>query len=91
LTNDEQEQIAQRIMSGSGSDDSEETFYVQAYYNGGMNSFEVKPNEGHFGIAYSGEVIAEIQNHEDWEQISGEPIDKDVFTTLVQAIKSKYE
>jgi hypothetical protein len=91
LSNDEQEQIALRIMSGSGSDVSEETFYVQAYHNGGMNSFEVIPNEGHFGIAYSGEIIAEIQNNEEWEQISGEPLDKDVFTTLVQAIKSKYE
>jgi hypothetical protein len=91
LTNDEQEQITLRIMSGSGSNDSEETFYVQAYYNGGMNSFEVIHNEGHFGVAYSGNVIAEIRNNENWGQISGDPLDKDVFISIKQAIEDKYK
>jgi hypothetical protein len=71
--------------------ESESNFYVQAFYRGGMNSFEVIPNEGHFGVAYDGKLIAELQHNEAWEQTSGENLDEDVFATIVQAIESKYE
>jgi hypothetical protein len=64
-----------------------DSFYVQAFYKGGMNSFEVIPIENYFVIAFGGEFIAKIQHNEDWEQTSGEPLDEDVFITIKQAIE----
>ncbi|WPU91776.1 hypothetical protein SNE25_20885 [Mucilaginibacter sabulilitoris] len=90
LDDDEQEQVAEYIQSNMNGE-SEPTFYVETYYKGGMANFEIVPNEGHFAVAYDGEIIAEIQHNEDWEQTSGEELDEDVFDTIVQKIESHYE
>lgn len=85
LNSEEQEQIAKRIM-----DIKRASFYVQAFYKGGMNSFEVIPIENYFVIAFGGEFIAKIQHNEEWVQTFGEPLDEDVFVTIKQAIEDKY-
>lgn len=85
LNSEEQEQIAKRIM-----DIKRDSFYVQAFYRGGMNSFEVIPIENYFVIAFGGEFIAKIQHNEEWVQTFGEPLDEDVFVTIKQAIEDKY-
>lgn len=85
LNIEEQEQITEQIM-----DNRRDSFYVQAFYKGGMNSFEVIPIEDYFVIAFDGEFIAKIQHNEDWVQTSGDPLDQDVFVTIKQAIEDKY-
>jgi hypothetical protein len=89
LNVEEQEQIAERIIE-KNSDQDKQSFYVQAFYKGGMNSFEVIPIEGYFVIAFDGEFIAKIQHNEEWVQTSGDPLNEDVFVTIKQAIEDKY-
>lgn len=64
-------------------------FYVQAFYKGGMNSFEIIPEKGHYNVVYNGEVIAQIQFNDQWKQISGEPLPKDTLTSILQEIQGK--
>jgi hypothetical protein len=64
---------------------------VQAFYKGGMNSFEVIPIENYFVIAFNGKFIAKIEHNDDWVQTSGDPLDADVFVTIKQAIENRYD
>jgi hypothetical protein len=86
LNIEEQKQIAVKILNNI-SDQENESFYVQAFYKGGMNSFEVIPIENYFVIAFGGQFIAKIEHNEEWEQTSGDPLDEDVFVTIKQAIE----
>jgi hypothetical protein len=56
-----------------------------------MNSFEVTPHEDSYTVAYDGKIIAELQHHEDWEQVSGDPLEEDVFVSIKQAIEAKFD
>jgi hypothetical protein len=92
LDDEEQEQIAAHIQALDDEDENDlESFYVQAFYHGGMNSFEITPLENSYKVAYDGDVIAELQHQEDWEQVSGEPLDEDVFVSIKQAIEAKFD
>jgi len=64
---------------------------VQAFYHGGMNSFEVKAKEGSYIVAHDGKIIAELQHREEWKQISGDPLEEDIFVSIKQAIEAKFE
>jgi hypothetical protein len=64
---------------------------VQAFYKGGMNSFEVIPIENYFVTAFNGKFITKIEHNDDWVQTSGDPLDADVFVTIKQAIENKYD
>jgi hypothetical protein len=91
LDEEEQSQIADHIQQLEDNDPSTASFYVQAFYHGGMNSFEVKAQEHTYTVAYDGQVIAELQHHEKWEQVSGDPLEEDVFVSVKQAIEVKFE
>jgi hypothetical protein len=80
----------ERIIENN-SEQPNESFYVQAFYKGGMNSFEVIPIEGYFVIAFDGKFIAKIQHNKVWEQTFGDPLDEDVFITIKQAIEERHE
>lgn len=100
LTDDEQQQLAAHIqgldrgdsdLTGNEENGTNESFYVQAYYHGGLTSFEVTPTGHSYLIAYDGQLIAELQHNEDWMQISGKPLDEDVFVSIKQSIEAKYD
>ncbi|NOW96086.1 hypothetical protein [Mucilaginibacter sp. SG564] len=91
LDNEEQSQIADHIQRLEDKDESPASFYVQAFYHGGMNSFEVTARECSYTVAYDGKVIAEIRHLGEWQQISGEPLEEDVFVSVKQAIEAKFE
>lgn len=91
LSDDELDQIAEFIIKNDKKSEVESPFYVEVFYRGGMASFEVIPNKGHYGIAYDGSMIAEIQYNEDWEQTRGEQLDEDVFITIKQKLERHYE
>jgi hypothetical protein len=87
----EQLQVAAHIQSLDGHEEKPDNFYVQAFYNAGMNSFEVTPREDSYQVAYDGQVIAVLRHNEDWEQVSGEPLEEDVFVSIKQAIEAKFD
>jgi len=91
LDEEEQSQIADHIQRLEDTDADTASFYVQAFYHGGMNSFEVKAQEGSYTVAYDGNVIAELQHNKKWEQVNGDPLEEDVFVSIKQAIESKFE
>ena len=91
LDEEEQSQIADHIQRLEDKDEHPASFYVQAFYHGGMNSFEVKAQEASYTVAYEGTVIAELQHREKWEQVSGDPLEEDVFVSIKQAIEAKFE
>jgi hypothetical protein len=91
LDDEEQSQVADHIQRLEDRDENTAGFYVQAFYHGGMNSFEVKAHEGSYSIAYDGQVIAVLEHHEQWEQVSGDPLEEDVFVSVKQAIEAKFE
>lgn len=91
LDDEEQSQVAGHIQRLEDKDESPSSFYAQAYYHGGMNSFEVKAKEGSYTVAHDGKIIAELQHREEWKQISGEPLEEDVFVSIKQAIEAKFE
>jgi hypothetical protein len=91
LDGEEQSQIADHIQRLEDIDESPSSFYVQAFYHGGMNSFQVKAQEGSYTVAYDGKIIAELRHHQQWQQISGEPLEKDAFISIKQAIEAKFE
>lgn len=91
LDEEEQSQVAEHIQQFEDKDESPASFYVQAYYHGGMNSFEVKAQEDSYTVAYDGKVIAELQHRQQWQQISGEPLEEDAFVSVKQAIEKKFE
>lgn len=91
LDDAEQDQIAAHIQNLEGNEQGPESFDVQAFYHGGMNSFEVTPQGDRFKVAYDGKVIAELRHNEDWEQASGEPLEEDVFISIIQAIEAKFD
>jgi hypothetical protein len=91
LDEEEQSQIADHIQRLEDKDEPAGSFYVQAFYHGGMNSFEVKAEEGSYTVAYDGKVIAELQHKEKWEQVSGDPLDEDVYISVKQAIEAKFK
>ena len=64
-------------------------FYVQAFYHGGMTSFEIIPDGRHYCIAADGKIIAELRHDNDWEQISGEQLPKEVLESIYQQIDQK--
>ena len=90
---DEQEQahVAAYIQGLEYDEDSLKSFYVQAFYNGGMNSFEVTPHDDKYKVAYDGKTIAELWHYKEWEQVSGVPLDEDVFVSIKQAIEAKFD
>jgi hypothetical protein len=91
LNEEEQAHVAAYIQGLEYDDDGLESFYVQAFYRGGMNSFEVTPQEDSYKVAYDGKIIAELRHNEEWEQVSGEPLDEDVFVSVKQAIEAKFD
>lgn len=68
---------------------SDNSFYVQAYFNGGMNSLEVIPQGHRFAIAYDGRVIAEVERNPDWQQVTGNILPDEVLTSIFQEIDNK--
>jgi hypothetical protein len=66
---------------------SNNSFYIQAYYNGGLTGFEVIPNDGAFNIARNGEIIATLQRNPTWQQTAGEPLPDDVLQSIYQQIE----
>jgi hypothetical protein len=64
-------------------------FYVQAFYKGGMNSFEVIPDGNMYRIASDGKIIAELQNAGEWSQISGEQLPDEVLESIYMEIDEK--
>jgi hypothetical protein len=91
LDEQEQSQIADHIRRLEDKDKSSASFYVPAFYHGGMNSFEVKAQEGSYTVAYDGKLIAELRRHQKWQQINGESLEEDVFVSIKQAIESRFE
>jgi hypothetical protein len=91
LDEEEQSQIVEHIQWLEDKDEHLESFYVQAFYHGGMNSFEVTPREDSYTIASDGKVIAELQHHDDWEQVTGDSLEEDVFVSIKQAIEAKLD
>jgi len=65
------------------------SFYVQVYFNGGMNGLEVIPQNNQFAIAYDGRIIAQIEHADGWRQVSGDKLPDDVLTSIYQEIESK--
>jgi hypothetical protein len=90
LSKNEQEQIAGFIKKYEEADSETDTLYIQAFYNGGMNGFEIVPHGKSYSVAYDGKIIANIQHNEVWEQVSGETLPDDVLTTLYQGIENHY-
>ncbi|MDB5111219.1 MAG: hypothetical protein JWR67_2333 [Mucilaginibacter sp.] len=65
-------------------------FYVQAFYHGGMASFEIIPDGDIYNIASDGEIIASIQHHHNgWQQLSGKQFPKEVLVSIYQEIEQK--
>ncbi|MCQ6957684.1 hypothetical protein [Mucilaginibacter aquariorum] len=91
LDEEEQSQVADHLQRLEDKDAHTAGFYVQAFYHGGMNSFEVKAQEGIYAVAYDGKVIAELEHNHKWEQVSGDPLEEDVFVSVKQAIEAKFE
>lgn len=91
LDEEEQSQVADHIQQLEEKDESTASFYVQAFYHGGMNSFEIKAQEGIYTVAYDGKVIAELEHDNKWEQVSGDPLEEDVFVSIKQGIEAKFE
>ncbi|MCQ6958290.1 hypothetical protein [Mucilaginibacter aquariorum] len=89
LDEDEQSQVAEHIQQLEEKEENTAGFYVQAFYHGGMNSFEVTPAGDRFKVAYDGKLIAELQHNGGWQQVSGEALEEDVFVSIRQAIEAK--
>lgn len=61
--------------------------YVQAYYKGGMQGFEIIPRDNYYEVAKNGEIIARLQHNKTWQQISGEQLPDDVLQSIYQQIE----
>jgi hypothetical protein len=67
-----------------------DTFYVQVYYNGGMNSFEIVPEEGQrYNVFFDGKIIAQIFHNEEWRQVWGDTLPADAFISIVQELEGR--
>ncbi|HEY0244666.1 MAG TPA: hypothetical protein VGC01_03810 [Mucilaginibacter sp.] len=67
----------------------EHNFYVQAFYQGGMNSFEVIPDGNNYRLARDGKIIAELNHDDSWQQTGGEPLPQGVLESIYQEIDQK--
>ncbi|TWR25246.1 hypothetical protein FPZ43_17405 [Mucilaginibacter pallidiroseus] len=83
LSDDEAEQIVMQLNGMMNEDDAEHSFSAPVYYKGGMVNVEIVPHDGKFDIYYAGSLLGQIHGR---EQIFGEPLDKDVLVTVLQAI-----
>lgn len=63
------------------------SFYVQAYYNGGLTGFEIIPRDDDFLVANNGDIIAILHHGENWQQVSGKRLPDDVLQSLYQQIE----
>jgi len=70
-------------------DDNNHRFYVQAFYHGGMNSFEVIPVSDRYEIATDGKIIAELFKSDKWSQISGQELPQEVLESICQQIEER--
>jgi hypothetical protein len=91
LTDEQLEKVIIFIQNHESPEFIDESFYVKAFYLGTIESFQILPNEGHFGVVLNGKLIAEIQNNEIWEQTSGKQLDENVFSAIVERIENYYE
>jgi len=65
-------------------------FYVQAFYKGGMNSFEIIPVTDHYNVAYDGEIIGEISyDTNTWRYLGGEDLSKEILQSIAQQIDER--
>ncbi len=69
--------------------DEGHVFYVQAFYHGGMTSFEIIPDGKHYCIAADGKIIAELRYNNGWQQISGAQLPKEVLESIYLQIEQK--
>lgn len=70
-------------------DDNNHRFYVQAFYHGGMNSFEVIPDGDHYQIAADGKIIAELYKSDKWSQVSGHGLPAEVLESIYLQIEQR--
>jgi len=71
------------------TEDRDHKFYVQAFYHGGMNSFEVIPIGDRYEIAADGKIIAALYKTDTWTQVSGEGLPKEVLESICQQIEDR--
>jgi hypothetical protein len=84
---EEQEQIVHFIREREPLD----SFTFTEHSGGIEHHYRVTDNEGHFGIEKDGKFIAVIEQNEGWEQIDGEPLDKEVLNMITSRIESHNE
>lgn len=65
---------------------SNSSFYVQAYYNGGMTGFEIIPHDDYFEVARDGKIIATLRHSGNWQQVSGDRLPDDALQSIYQQI-----
>lgn len=58
------------------------TIYVQAYYRGGMTSFEVLCNNGIYRLFIDGHQIATLQKDGKWHQVDGNELPDEVIESI---------
>lgn len=88
LSDNEIDQIVRFIQNDK---ETLHTFTFKQHVDDIEHDYLVMEDEGHFYIEKDGEYLAEIQNNEQWEQITGDPLDPDLFVTIVNMIKERYE
>ncbi|NCD67992.1 hypothetical protein [Mucilaginibacter agri] len=68
----------------------ENNIILETDLNGQPVSFTIIPMESKFGIAYKGQVIAEVAYNEEWEQVSGDTMPGEVLQSIFQKIDAHY-
>jgi hypothetical protein len=67
------------------------SFPYDATISGKEHHYRITQNEKNFGIEQDGVVIAEVALGVQWEQLSGEPLSKELLDSICDHIEAHYD
>lgn len=68
-----------------------QSFPYDATIAGKEHHYRITQDEEKYGIEQDGVVIAEVAHDDDWRQLSGEPLSKELLDSICDHIEAHYD
>jgi hypothetical protein len=72
-------------------DEELHSFPYEATVGGRKHSYRITQNEQKYGIEQDGVVLAEVAHGDRWQQLTGEPLSKELLESICQHIEAQYD
>lgn len=66
------------------------SFPYEATIGGRKHAYRITQDNDKYGVEQDGLVIAEISHGEQWQQLSGKPLEKELLQSICDQIEAHY-